>query len=112
MAYPEELKNLIKKVEETRPERISQARKGKHYPRMSDAEQEKVLHKFHPDYIKEAKKELKVGSNKGSVIANELVDLLESKSRVDIEDVDLDAVSGDSAGTRTVGGDLGPLRVV
>ncbi len=96
MAYTKELKDLIKKVEETRPERVKQAKAGKHYRLMPDKEKEDVLHRFHPDYIKEAKKELKVGPNKGSIIPNEVVDLLESRSRINVKDIDLEKINYDT----------------
>lgn len=42
--YPDEMKNLTKKVEETRPHRL-----GNDFPRMTPGERRLVLEKFHPD---------------------------------------------------------------
>ncbi len=50
MGYTPELKELIKKVEATRPERLAKARREEHYPALSIAERHEVLNKFHPDY--------------------------------------------------------------
>ena len=55
---------------------------------MSLEEREEVL-KYHPDYIEAGKREIKVGQNKGYRIAHEFADLLEARSRVDPDTVDL-----------------------
>ncbi len=92
MAYTPELKELIKKVEATRPERVEMARRNEHYPALSLDERGQVLDKYHPDYQKEGKREVAVGPNKGDVLQNLVADLLESKSIVRPEDVDLSNV--------------------
>jgi len=91
MPYPEELKKLIKVVEKTRPERVARKREGKEFPTMSLAEREEML-KYHPDYNEEGRREIKVGPSKGYRIAHEFVDLVEAKSRVDPDAVDLSQV--------------------
>ena len=91
MPYPEELKKLIKVVEKTRPERVARKREGKEFPMMSLAEREEML-KYHPDYNEEGRREIKVGPSKGYSIAHEFVDLVEAKSRVDPDAVDLSQV--------------------
>ncbi len=73
----------MKKVEETRPSRV-----GVHFPRMSQEERQDVLQKFHPDYIEDGFRELKVGVNKGSRLPNEMADVFESYSP--LRDVELD----------------------
>lgn len=83
MPYHDELGRLKKKVEETRPERISKKRRGEEFPFMSLEERDALLSKYHPDYREETKREIKVGPNKGDKAAHEIVDLLEAKSRVD-----------------------------
>jgi len=88
MPYPEELKTLIKIVEKTRPERVARKREGKEFPTLSLAERAEML-KYHPDYSEEGRREIKIGPNKGYRIAHELVDLLEARSRVDPDSVDL-----------------------
>lgn len=89
MGYTPELKELIKKVEATRPERVERSRRNEHYPALSLEERDVVLNKHHPDYQKEGKREVKVGPNKGEIFQNEVADLLESGSMVKPENVDL-----------------------
>lgn len=95
MAYTKRLRELIRKVEATRAQRIRDAKAGKHFPFMSDKEKEEVLNRFHPDYIKGAKRVLKVGPNKGDKVPNEVADLLETRSRLDIKDVNLANINYD-----------------
>ncbi len=94
--YPPEFRESIKRVEETREERLSYTP-----PRMSDEEKEKLLHKFHPDYKKEAKRPIKVGASKGEYAPHEVVNLIEAHSylyvnalskgiEIDLEDPDYD----------------------
>ena len=92
MSYTPEMKELIKKVEATRPQRIEKSRKNEHYPDLSLEEREQVLKKFHPDYMDEGRRAVKVGPNKGDVFPEEVVDLLESKTRIDIPRIDLEKV--------------------
>ena len=108
MGYTLELKELIKKVESTRPERVAMARRNEHYPALSLEERGQVLDKYHPDYQKEGKREVRVGPNKGDLFQDEVVDLLESKSiirpkNVDLSNVDYETdvlvIGGGGAGT-------------
>ncbi|MDP8208392.1 MAG: FAD-binding protein [Candidatus Electryonea clarkiae] len=92
MPYPDSLKQLIKKVEETRPERIVKKKAGEEFPALSLDDRGKVLQAFHPDVKEEGRRAIEIGPNKGYRIANEMVDLLEAKSRVNPEDVDLSNV--------------------
>ncbi len=92
MGYPDSLKQLIKKVEATRPERIKRKQAGEEFPALSLDDRHEVLHAFHPDVKEEGRREIKVGPNKGYRIAHEYVDLLEAKSRVNPEKVDLSKV--------------------
>ena len=89
MGYTPELKALIEKVEKTRPERLQMSRKGENYPALDLDEREDVLSKFHPDYQQEGRRTLKVGSNKGDTFQDEVADLLESRSMIKPENVDL-----------------------
>ena len=86
--YPPELKELIKKVEETRPARVERKKRGEEFPMLSLREREESL-KFHPDYGEDSRREIRVGPNKGYAIPPEVVDLLEAKSRVDPDQIDL-----------------------
>ena len=89
MTYTPEMKELIKKVEATRPQRLEMARNNEHFPDLSLEEREMLLKKFHPDYMDQGRRAIKVGPNKGDVFPEEVVDLLESKSRIDSHSVDL-----------------------
>jgi len=89
MPYPEALKELIKKVEATRPERVERKKKDEEVPFMSLDERGEILKKFHPDAKEEGRRELQVGPSKGYAIAHEMVDLLEARSRVDPSKIDL-----------------------
>ncbi len=89
MAYTSELKELIKRVEATRPQRLERARRGENYPALNLKERAEVLGKFHPDYKKEGRRALKVGPNKGDVFQDEVASILESKSMIRPESVKL-----------------------
>ena len=78
MGYPESLKNLIKKVEETRPERVEKKKAGIEIPAMTLDERADILENFHPDCIPGTRRELKIGPSKGYAVAHEFADLLET----------------------------------
>jgi succinate dehydrogenase/fumarate reductase flavoprotein subunit len=88
MAYTPELKELIKVVEKTRPERVAKKRAGEEIPFLSLDERKERLN-FHPDFKEEGRRELQVGPSKGYGIAHEIADLLEATSRVAPDKVDL-----------------------
>jgi len=89
--YPPELKGLIKKVEETRPARVERKKRGEEFPVLSLREREERL-VFHPDYKDESRREIRVGPSKGYAISPEIVDLLEARSRVDPDQIDLSEI--------------------
>ena len=89
--YTPELKELIKKVEQTRPARVEAKKKGEEFPLLSLAEREERL-TFHPDYKKESRREIRVGPSKGYAISPEIVELLEARSRVDPDLIDLSEI--------------------
>ena len=89
MGYTPELKELIKRVEATRPERLEMSRRNEHYPALSLEERDDVLNKYHPDYQEEGRREVRIGPNKGDVLQEEVADQLESRSIVRPENVDL-----------------------
>jgi len=91
LGYPDFFESYIKKVEGTRPARIEKRKKGEEFPFMSLQERQEML-KYHPDYKEEGRREIKIGPNKDYRIAHEFVDLLEAKSRVDPDKVDLSRV--------------------
>jgi len=85
------LKRLIKKVEETRPTRVERKKKGEELPMLSLQERGERL-KFHPDYKEDSRREIRIGPNKGYAISPEIVDLLEARSRVDPDQIDLSEI--------------------
>lgn len=89
--YPPELKELIKRVEETRPSRVERKKRGEGIPLLSLREREERL-KFHPDYKEDSRREIRVGPSKGYAISPEIVDLLEARSRVDPDQIDLSEI--------------------
>src|SRR4030042_752870 len=96
MAYTEELKHLIKPVEATRPQRLAKRREGWEFPRMSLAEKENQLRKFHPSYKEGSLQELKIGPSKGYSVPPEICDILESWSRIDPDRIDLSKIAYDT----------------
>lgn len=93
MPYTQELKELIKRVEVTRPERIEKKRRGEEFPLLSLKEREERLRKYHPDFVEGARKEIRVGPNKGYAISPEIGSLLEAKSRVNPDLIDLSKIA-------------------
>jgi len=105
--YSEAMMESVAKVEATRPQRLAEAKEGKHYPRLDQDEIEQILKKYHPDYRDGTKRGLEVGAGKGTIVPNELAELLEARpmlnpGAVDLEQVDLDTdvlvVGGGGAG--------------
>ena len=88
--YTPAMRESIKKVEATRPERLRET-----WPMMTPVEKQEVLRRFHPDYKPEGMRELRVGPAKGLRTPHELADLLEGHSLLrnidlDVEQVDFD----------------------
>ncbi len=88
--YPHEIRKLIKVVEETRPDRLKMR-----YRRLSLGEREELVRKWHPDYKPGTKRALRIGSCKGTIVYNEVADLLESWPAVDIDSIDLSSIDYD-----------------
>jgi hypothetical protein len=95
MSYPDNMLELIKKVEATRPKRIEQAQKGENFAALNLEEGEKLLHEFHPDYKDGTKRKLKVGKSKDALVPNEVADLLEAEPCISLEDIDLEKIDHD-----------------
>jgi len=91
--YPEYMRESIRKVEATRPKRLELAKAGlsKVFKPMTEEERYEVLRKFHPDYTPDARREVRVGPNKGEKLTSKVVDLLEAHSRIDPKKFDLSA---------------------
>jgi succinate dehydrogenase / fumarate reductase flavoprotein subunit/L-aspartate oxidase len=93
MPYTSELKELIKKVEATRPARVEKKRRGEEFSVLSLKEREERLRKYHPDFVEGARREIRVGPNKGYAISPEIVALLEARSRVNPDSIDLNKIA-------------------
>ncbi|MBD3169493.1 MAG: FAD-binding protein [candidate division Zixibacteria bacterium] len=91
MPYPEELKKLIKTVESTRAERVERKKNDQEVPFMTLDERHDIL-QHHPDFKEEGRRELQAGPSKGYKIAHEMADLLEAKSRVDPDKINLENI--------------------
>ena len=88
--YPDYMMKSIKLVEKKREKNMKNPVK----PMSMDA-REKMLGKYHPDYMKDTKRRVKIGPNKGEFIYNGIVDLLESKPVLNPKDVDLSKIDFD-----------------
>lgn len=88
--YPDYMRESIKKVEKTRPERIDKTPE-----RMDPDEADEVLNNFHPDYRPEGKKEIQIGPSEGRKAPNEVNELLEAHSLIDPSDIDLSQIDHD-----------------
>jgi len=88
--YPEYMHDSIKKVEEKRMKNIDLELAA-----MTLEEREDALSKYHPDYMDSTKREVRIGQNKGEVIYNGIVDLIEAMPILDPKDVDLSNVDYD-----------------
>ncbi len=102
MSYTPEMRESIKKVEATRPQRLQET-----FPMMTPTEKQEILRRFHPDYKPEGMRPIRVGVSKGQRMPLELADVMEGRSRLngkelDLEQVDLDTdvliVGGGGAG--------------
>jgi len=92
VAYTYELKRFIRRVEETRPERLAKRKEGYVFPKMSLVEKENRLRMFHPSYKEGSLQELKIGPSKGYGVPPEICEILEAWSRIDPDRIDLSKV--------------------
>ncbi|MBI5014882.1 MAG: FAD-binding protein [Deltaproteobacteria bacterium] len=92
MGYTPEMKELIKRVEATRAERIERTRKGEYFTPMTLEQREEVLGRFHPDYMAAGRRSVTLGPNKGDIYPEEIVDLFEAYPRIHPDHVDLEAL--------------------
>ena len=76
--YPDYMRESIKLVEEKREKNMSKPVK----PLLLD-DREKILNKYHPDYMQGTKRKIKVGPDKGMLLYNGIADLLEAKTIID-----------------------------
>ncbi|MBI2979707.1 MAG: FAD-binding protein [Chloroflexi bacterium] len=88
--YPAHMEKSIGNVEATRAKRLKEV-----FTRLTEDEKTALLHKYHPDFIKEGMRELLLGPNKGDRTPNELADLLEGNTRIDPDKIDLNKIDYD-----------------
>lgn len=92
MGYPQELMELIKNVDRTRPARVARKKAGQEFRALTLDERKDRLEKYHPDFRVGALRELKIGPSKGYAIAPEIADVFEARSRVDPDKINLNEV--------------------
>ena len=88
--YPDYMMKSIKLVEKKREKNISTSVKP-----MTMKEREQVLSKYHPDYMESTKRKVSIGVDKGKLLYNGIVDLLEAKPILNPNDVDLSKIDYD-----------------
>ncbi|MCS7374167.1 MAG: FAD-binding protein [archaeon GB-1845-036] len=87
VGYPDYMKELIKKVEETRERRLEET-----FRRLKPEEKEELLRKWHPDYRPEGKRPLKIGASRGLKVPHEVADLIEAYPLINPDEIDLSKV--------------------
>lgn len=90
MAYPSSFEPSLRKVAETRAYRLTQK-----IPFLTPEGKRRLLETYHPDFRPQAAREVRVGASKGARAPHELVDLLESRSRLDPARFDLSRIDYD-----------------
>ncbi len=91
MGYPDYMLASIANVDASREQRLTEK-----VPLMSLAEREDVLKRFYPANQAGALREIRVGANRGEMMLKEFVRILESRSPVDPERIDLSRVDYDT----------------
>jgi succinate dehydrogenase/fumarate reductase flavoprotein subunit len=75
--YPAEMQESLRRVEATRMRRLDEV-----HPRMSLEESQRVLDEFHPDYLEEKMRAVRVGVSKGERMPLELADVVEGRPHI------------------------------
>jgi succinate dehydrogenase / fumarate reductase flavoprotein subunit len=88
MAYSNEFQGSLRKVEASRNRRRRET-----FPKLNLAEKSALLETCHPDFRIAEKREIQIGPTRGGMAPRELVDLLESPSRLIPEEIDLTKVA-------------------
>ena len=85
--YSKEFEASLQAVEAARKENIA------YEPaRMTAKEKEELLAAYHPDYKKSEFATLQIGPNKGEQVPHELCEILQAKSRISADQIDLSRV--------------------
>jgi succinate dehydrogenase / fumarate reductase flavoprotein subunit len=77
MTYTPEMRDKIKAVEATRLRRMDET-----FSKIPSQERSELLNAFHPDYVVEGMREIRVGASQGQRTLHELADLLEGRPHV------------------------------
>lgn len=77
VSYPTLIRESMTRVEASRWRRLAET-----HPRLSAQEREAILRRFHPDYIEEAFRVLRLGPNRGERAPRELADALEAPALI------------------------------
>ena len=88
--YSSEMQETIVKLLDKREERLKVP-----FKRITLEEKMPLLNQYHPDYVIGAMREIKVGVNKDGKAPQELVDLLEGRSRINPDKIDLSKIDYD-----------------
>jgi len=88
--YPDYMMESIKLVEKNREKNMATTIKP-----MSMEQRDAILRQYHPDYMTDTKRPVKVGVDKGQMMYNGIVDLLEASSVLNSRDVDLNTIDYD-----------------
>lgn len=88
--YPAYMRESIKKVEATRSRRLQEE-----YPKLSAAEKQDLLKKYHPDHKDGELVDVMVGPSKGQKTFKEIERIIHSYSRIDPEKFDLSTIDYD-----------------
>ncbi len=91
MSYTAEMRESIGRVEATRPNRLQEA-----FPMMAPQEKQTILEEFHPDYMAEGMREIKVGVSKGQRMPLELAEVMEGASHLTSDMLDLEQIDYDT----------------
>jgi succinate dehydrogenase / fumarate reductase flavoprotein subunit len=91
MSYPPEMRESIKAVEATRSRRLQET-----FPLMGSAEKQRLLDRFHPDHRADGFREIGLGPNAGEKAMNGLVDILEGRSHLTSDALDLEQIDYDT----------------
>ena len=88
MAYSNEFQGSLRKIEASRNRRRRET-----FPKLNLAEKSALLETYHPDFRIAEKREIQIGPTRGGMAPRELVDLLDSPSRLIPEAIDLAKVA-------------------
>ncbi len=81
------MQSFLRTVHQTRAQRLKDE-----FPELTTAQKDQLLRQYHPDFNQAVKRPLRVGCNQGDLVPNELADLLEAPSRLDMGSLHLDKI--------------------